>query len=99
MPPNLHHDGEDICSGIRLDIYVAENCFVCDYTHEIARMIQRDFPQVNMRIIYVTNTEEEIPDVVFATPTYLLNGRVWSLGNPSPQQVTEKLQSLLEEAV
>ena len=34
---------------------------------------------------------EAIPEAVFATPTYLLNGRLWSLGNPSPAKVQETL--------
>ena len=33
------------------------------------------------------NRPEQIPEAVFATPTYLLNGRVWSLGNPSHAQI------------
>ena len=47
------------------------------------------FPDVNLRIVDLETTDEEIPERVFATPTYLLNGRVWSLGNPSPAQVVE----------
>ncbi|MEZ4612544.1 MAG: hypothetical protein R2838_20260 [Caldilineaceae bacterium] len=28
-----------------------------------------------------------VPEVIFATPTYLLDGRVWSLGNPSAEKI------------
>lgn len=93
MSTEEQSEQQDVC----VDIYVAEHCFVCDYSYEIAQMIERDFPQVHVRIVDLTNTSERIPDSVFATPTYLLNGRVWSLGNPSPQQVTEKLQELLAD--
>ena len=34
------------------------------------------------------------PDNVFATPTYLLDGQRWSLGNPSSQQVRDLLGKL-----
>ena len=42
-------------------------------------------------MVDMETTTEAIPEAVFATPTYLLNGRVWSLGNPSPAKVQETL--------
>jgi len=80
---------------ISVVIYVAEHCFVCEYSYEIAELIEQEFPQVYVRIVNLTQTTESIPDAVFATPTYLLNGQVWSLGNPSPEQVTETLNAML----
>lgn len=82
---------EKIC----VDIFVAEHCFVCEYAHEIAELIESDFTDVRLRVIDIDKTDEAIPDAVFATPTYLLNGRVWSLGNPSPEQVRERLSELV----
>jgi hypothetical protein len=79
---------------ITLIIYVAHHCSTCDYSYEVAAAIRREFPQVNIQIVDLEQTTEVIPDVVFATPTYLLNGRVWSLGNPSPAQVQETLSRL-----
>lgn len=90
---DLHNTGEhDVC----VDIFISEDCFVCDYAHEIAELIENDFSDVTLRVIDIHKTEEAIPDSVFATPTYLLNGRVWSLGNPSPDQVRERLTELLQ---
>jgi alkyl hydroperoxide reductase subunit AhpF len=84
---------KEIC----VEIYMTENCFICEYAYEVAAWIRSRFPQVAVRMINLSTTDEEIPDAVFATPTYLLNGHVWSLGNPSLQQVTEKLQGLLQK--
>jgi hypothetical protein len=39
----------------------------------------------------MANPPEASPEAVFATPTYLLNGRRWSLGNPSPAKVQETM--------
>lgn len=77
-----------------VEIFVAEHCFVCDYAYEVADTIRRNFPTVDLRVIDIQKTTQPIPERVFATPTYLLNGRVWSLGNPSPQQVQETLTEL-----
>ena len=72
-----------------LVIYVTEHCPICHYAFEVADDIRQRFPDVKLRIVDLETADEEIPDRVFATPTYLLNGRVWSLGNPSPAQVVE----------
>jgi hypothetical protein len=47
---------------------------------------------VKVEVIDLDRAEVKQPDEIFATPTYVLNGRVVSLGNPRP----EKLQELIE---
>lgn len=90
-----HPHVADQSSNIAVTIYVTEHCPICAYTDEVAEIIRQDFPEVTLRIIDLATTTEQIPEIVFATPTYLLNGRVWSLGNSSPQQVTATLHQLL----
>ncbi|MEM7130254.1 MAG: thioredoxin family protein [Chloroflexota bacterium] len=82
-------------NAIRVEIFVAQHCFICEYTYEIIELIERDFPEIDLHVIDMTEPKEPIPEVVFATPTYLLNGRVWFLGNPSPDQVIDQLSELL----
>jgi hypothetical protein len=79
---------------VQIAIYVAQHCPVCAYAYEVADWIRARYPQVQIRLVDMATTEEEIPEVVFATPTYLLNGRVWSLGNPSHEQITTTLHDL-----
>lgn len=85
-----HYDMEKQ-SQITIDIYVAQHCGTCAYAYEVAAEIRCQFPHVQVRIVDVETTTEVIPEAVFATPTYLLNGRVWSLGNPSSAKVQETL--------
>lgn len=73
-----------------VDIYVSAHCFVSDYTWEVIEVIRLEFPMVELHVIDMAEATE-IPEIVFATPTYLLNGHVWSLGNPSIAQVREAL--------
>ena len=72
-----------------LVIYVSNHCPLCAYAYIVAAAIRRDFPTVDVCLVNLTETTEAIPEAVFATPTYLLNGRVWSLGNPSPEKINE----------
>lgn len=88
------HDGGEKPGRIAIDIYIAQHCGTCAYAYEVAAEIRRQFPHVQVRMIDMANPRESIPAAVFATPTYLLNGRVWSLGNPSPTQVHETLTAM-----
>ena len=76
---------------VRVDIFVAEGCYSCIYAKEVAARMCADFPAVRVRLIDITDLPEPLPAAVFATPTYLLNDQLWSLGNPSPQDVQERL--------
>lgn len=90
--PNMHgRNEEEAQAPITIAIYVAQHCSNCAYAYEIAAEIRRQFPHVYVRMIEMETTTEVIPEVVFATPTYLLNGRVWSLGNPSRAKIQETL--------
>lgn len=90
--PPMHRRYETEKQGqIAIDIYVAQHCNTCAYAYEVAAEIRRQFPHVQVRMVDMETTTEAIPEAVFATPTYLLNGRVWSLGNPSPDKVQETL--------
>lgn len=71
----------------RLTVYITTHCANCAYATEVAVSIRRAYPQTIVRVVDLANPQEPVPDSVFATPTYVLNGRIWSLGNPSPQQI------------
>jgi hypothetical protein len=85
----------DAATPAQLTIYVSGHCEVCRYAYDVAARIRGDFPQVAVRLVDLETTQENVPEEVFATPTYLLNGRVWSLGNPSPEQVQATFQALI----
>ncbi|GEM_PF-3846075 len=82
---------QDVSKRIVVRIYVAEHCQACEHTYQVAESIRAHFPQVELHIVDLATTQETIPEEVFATPTYLLNGRVWSLGNPSPEEIATRL--------
>ncbi len=71
-----------------LAIYVSQACEVCAYAQTLAQRIRRDYAHVHVQVIDLAAVDA-VPAQVFATPTYLLDGRVWSLGNPSDRQIEE----------
>lgn len=80
-------EGMKQATPLQLKVYVTPHCFNCDYAMEVAETVRRRYPHVVVQVIDLSDPQEPRPEIVFATPTYLLNGCVWSLGNPSQQQI------------
>jgi hypothetical protein len=71
----------------RLIVYTTQHCENCDFARKVAQMIRTTYSHVHVQVIDIEASEEPTPDEVFATPTYLLNNKVWSLGNPSCEKI------------
>ena len=83
---------------VMLDIYVGPNCFGCDTAHSIAQEVQDlDLPDVHIHVIDLGDPTSVRPASVFAVPTYLLNGRVLSLGNPEVDWLRDQLTKVRVE--
>jgi hypothetical protein len=78
-----------------LRIFVVEHCSTCDEARTIATWIERDFPEIMVELVDIGDAEAVVPETVFATPTFMLNNRIVSLGNPHPEEIAR----LLAEAV
>lgn len=81
---------------VALDIYVLIGCANCRHAAQVARAIARAYPQVHVRLRDMAQTAD-IPEAVFAAPTYVLNGRVVSLGNPDEEALGLWLEQALAE--
>ncbi len=73
-----------------LKIFVSENCHGCDEALSVAAKIEQKHSKfLDVEIIDITDARAVVPEAVFATPTFMLNGRIVSLGNPSPKDITQ----------
>ncbi len=68
-------------SALRLEIVVSLSCVGCEEARLIAEEMRARFPSLDVDVIEI-GKERPPPPKVFATPTYLLDGAVISLGNP-----------------
>ena len=68
-----------------VQIVVASGCEGCWEARRLAREAQRRFPTVTIDVIDLDIEPERQPENVFAVPTFLLDGRVISLGNPADE--------------
>ena len=70
-----------------LKIFVTGHCPGCSEAQRIAAWVTQDYPHLGVEVIDLDAPEVSVPEAVFATPTYMLNNRIVSLGNPSPAEV------------
>ena len=74
---------------VKLQVYITDDCWSCAETRRIVADVSPRFPGVLVEFLDMTLSDR--PDSVFAVPTYLLNGRVISLGNPTRHELSQKL--------
>ena len=72
-----------------LHVYVAENCWFCDEARRLVAKLAPQFPHVSFELRDLDDNRR--PKAVFATPTYVLDGRIISLGNPTESQLSQHL--------
>jgi len=73
----------------KLVVYVDEGCWSCQETPNILADIAPHFPNLEIELLDLRHNQK--PDYVFATPTYVLDGRIIFLGNPTSADLRRKL--------
>jgi len=77
----------------RLEVYVSSECLNCVEATRLAQEAAERYPYVVVRVIDLEQLHgSPPPDPVVAVPTYVLNGRVVSLGNPYPEELFAQLR-------
>ena len=77
---------------VKLQVYITDGCWNCEETRRIVADVAPKYPAVQIEFLDMLSDR---PDAVFAVPTYLLNGRVISLGNPTRNELSQQLSKEL----
>jgi predicted thioredoxin/glutaredoxin len=79
---------------IELQIFVEAECEPCERAQELGRELDDAFPQLRVRVSDIHDRSARRNDV-FAVPTFVLDGQVFSLGNPEPEALRRGVERLL----
>lgn len=82
---------------LRLDIYYDHSCPTCDYAIRIAQMVREKMPNIIVTLIDLSESNTPRPDFIFAVPTYVLNDKTYSLGNPDEVALMDRLKAEQDE--
>src|SRR2546425_3005908 len=98
LPETMTPDRRKRQEAPRLEVYVSSQCLNCDEAVRLAKEAAALFPTVVVRVIDLDLEVDKgpPPDPVVAVPTYVLNGRVVSLGNPYPEELFARLHEAVE---
>lgn len=75
-----------------LYVYVSETCWACEEARKIVTTMKSQFPAATIELRDLE--DEQRPKQVFATPTYVLDGRTIFLGNPTREELAQKLSAV-----
>lgn len=78
-----------------LRIYIGKHCWSCAEALRLAEDVRRQFAELNVELIDLDDEGSVNHDDVFATPTYVFNGRTISLGNPTLEELFAKVSASL----
>ncbi len=76
-----------------LQIFLLAHCAGCAEAKRLAHLLSKDFPQLNILMVDLDDPAAEIPESVFAAPTYVFNGRVLYIGNPCIEEIRLEIAS------
>ena len=75
----------------KLDVYIEDTCWACGESRRIVADIAPLVPEVDIELRKLDDRRR--PSTVFATPTYVLDGRVIYMGNPTREELVQKLNA------
>jgi Thioredoxin domain len=78
-----------------LRIYFGRHCWSCEEALRLGQECIEQFTNVNVELIDLDEEGSVNADDVFSVPTYVLDGRVLSLGNPTASHLFERLKLAL----
>jgi hypothetical protein len=79
---------------MHLDIYISDQCPNCQEAVLIAEQA-RHITGLSVTVVNLDEPGQLVPPQVFATPTYVLDGAVVSLGNPERRAFLARLRTEL----
>ena len=78
-----------------LKIFITQDCPNCTETRLVIQRIRQGHPHLSIEIIDIADQQAIVPEAIFATPTFMLNNRVVSLGNPNLGDVARWLKEAI----
>lgn len=73
---------------LQIRVYVDAYCLGCQQAEKLINELLEMQPDLNVLAVDIEQ-EENVPDSLFALPTWYVNAQVWMLGNPSWEQLLD----------
>ncbi|MGH2442591.1 MAG: hypothetical protein ACRDFX_05460 [Chloroflexota bacterium] len=78
-----------------LRIYVAEHCDTCRESRRLAAVLAGRLKHIAIEVVDIDR--HQVPDEIFAVPSFCYRGKIVALGNPSEDELIRRVTSLERE--
>ena len=82
---------------VLLQVYVGAHCWQCREARALTEEMSREFPTLDAQVFDLDQPGAERPAAVFAVPTFMLNGKIVSLGTPFRQDLARDIRQAFDE--
>lgn len=79
----------------QLHVYYDSNCSTAFFTQELINSVRNHHLGLSIEIVDLNVPDNiQIPEIIFAVPSYVLNGSTIFVGNPTQQALLERLKPI-----
>lgn len=82
---------------MKLQVYVSQHCAWCSRSVALGEAVAAHFDDIAVEVVYIDDPSTIKPDLVFAVPTFLLDGQLLCLGNQEEEWLTRRLHQLQQQ--
>lgn len=82
---------------MRLEVYVDDECLACSRSRSVASEVRVAHPDLEVVVLPPHDDGAQHGHLVAAVPTYILDGRVISLGNPRFEDLDAAIRARANE--
>lgn len=79
-----------------LRIYIGKHCWSCEEALRLAAEVKKRFSGLFVDVVDLDNVDSVNHDDVFSVPTYVFNGSIISLGNPTLEELFAKISASVD---
>lgn len=72
-------------------VYTGPCCTGSDRARNLVEWVRTSHPDANIEVVEVDDLTE-VPESLFALPTWYRDADVWKLGNPSPSELIQAIK-------
>lgn len=82
---------------MKLQLYLSQHCTPCSHSLTLGEAVAAHFDDITVEVVYLDDPSTIKPALVFAVPTFLLDGQLLCLGNQEEEWLTRRLHQLQQQ--
>jgi len=79
---------------MKIQIYVLQHCVSCGRSAALGQAVASHFEDITVEVLNLDDPSIPRPDLVFAVPTFLLDGQLLCLGNQEEEWLVRRVRRM-----